>query len=111
MPRIAVSGHRDLPTGTVQLVDKALRAALSERPADVRGLTCLAAGADQIFARAVLDLGGDIEVVVPAEKYRDGLPAHPVVHGQIDGRLGSHAFLHRHSPLRGPTRMVAVIAE
>jgi hypothetical protein len=75
MPRIAVSGHRDLPAGTVHLVDKAIREILAESPEAVTGLTCLADGADQIFARAVLDLGGDIEVVVPAEKYRDGLPA------------------------------------
>ena len=38
------------------------------------GLSCLADGADQIFARAVTDLGGSIEVVIPAALYRDGLP-------------------------------------
>lgn len=30
------------------------------------GVTCLARGADQIFARVVLDLGGTVEVVLPA---------------------------------------------
>jgi len=39
------------------------------------GVTCLADGADQLFARVVLDHGGRIEVVVPARRYRDGLPA------------------------------------
>ncbi|WP_231104766.1 hypothetical protein [Haloechinothrix halophila] len=36
-------------------------------------------GADTLFARAVLDAGGELVVIVPAEQYRDGLPAehHP----------------------------------
>lgn len=43
------------------------------------GLSCLADGADQIFARAVTGLGGTLEVVVPATGYRAGLPgdSHP----------------------------------
>lgn len=40
---------------------------------DLIGITCLADGADQLFARAVLDHGGVLEVVVPAQRYRDGL--------------------------------------
>jgi hypothetical protein len=53
--------------------------ALAERAPDVTGLSCLADGADQIFARAVTNLGGTLEVVVPATGYRAGLPAqsHP----------------------------------
>ena len=52
MYRIAISGHRGLPAPTSRLVDQALRAALAERAPDVTGLSCLADGADQIFARA-----------------------------------------------------------
>jgi hypothetical protein len=74
MRRIAVSGHRSLPVYTVSLVDKAIRSALGEHVPDVIGLSCLADGADQIFARAVADLGGKLEPVIPAEKYREGLP-------------------------------------
>lgn len=79
MYRIAISGHRGLPGPTARLVNQALRAALAERAPDVAGLSCLADGADQIFARAVTDLGGTLEVVVPAAEYRAGLPAdsHP----------------------------------
>jgi hypothetical protein len=40
-----------------------------------RSLSCLADGADQIFARAVTDLGGTLEPVIPAAEYRAGLPA------------------------------------
>jgi len=39
------------------------------------GVSCLADGADQIFARAVTDLGGTLEAVIPAAEYRQGLPA------------------------------------
>ena len=75
MYRIAISGHRGLPAPTGRLVDQALRAALAERAPDVTGLSCLADGADQIFARAVTDLGGTLEAVIPAAQYREGLPA------------------------------------
>jgi hypothetical protein len=40
----------------------------------VTGISCLADGADQIFARAVAALGGRLEVIIPAVKYRAGLP-------------------------------------
>src|SRR5450755_4674021 len=93
MPRLAVSGHRNLPDGTVHLVDKAIRAALSEIAAKVTGLSCLADGADQIFARAVLDLGGDIEAVIPAEKYRDGLPGQ--AHEEYDRLLAKAVAVHK----------------
>ena len=75
MYRIAISGHRGLPAPTVSLVDQALRAALAEHAPDVTGLSCLADGADQIFARAVTDLGGTLEAVIPAAEYREKLPA------------------------------------
>ncbi|MDM4719304.1 hypothetical protein QTQ03_06720 [Micromonospora sp. WMMA1363] len=42
---------------------------------DLIGLSCLADGADQLFAAAVLEHGGSLEVVAPATEYRDGLPA------------------------------------
>jgi hypothetical protein len=75
MYRIAISGHRGLSSPTAQLVSKAIRAALPEHAPDLTGISCLADGADQIFARAVTDLGGTIEAVIPAAEYRDGLPA------------------------------------
>lgn len=73
--RIAITGHRGLPADTTQLIDDALRRHIAEYdPAELVGISCLADGADQLFARAVLNSGGTLEVVVPAEKYRAGLP-------------------------------------
>jgi hypothetical protein len=74
MTRIAISGHRGLPADTTELIDKAIRAALSPLLPDVTGISCLADGADQLFARAVTDLGGTLEAIIPAAQYRDGLP-------------------------------------
>jgi hypothetical protein len=85
MMRVAVSGHRGLPAATVRLVDRAVRDWLAGADGDLIGLSCLADGADQIFARAVLDAGGPLEVIVPAVAYRDGLPA--------DARVGYDALL------------------
>jgi hypothetical protein len=75
MTRIAITGHRGLPNDVEALVDRALRAELSPHTGSLVGISCLADGADQLFARALLDLGGELEVVVPAARYRDGLPA------------------------------------
>lgn len=73
MYRIGITGHSNLPPATVALVDKALRVALAPYASDqpLVGVTCLAEGADQIFARAVLDLGGRLEVILPAPDYRE----------------------------------------
>jgi hypothetical protein len=91
--RIAFTGHRGLPPATARLVDAAIRAELSGRAGSVTGLSCLADGADQVFARAVLDLGGRIEAVVPAARYRRGLP--PRARAEFDLLLARAGAVHR----------------
>lgn len=72
MPRIGITGHSNLTPGSVPLVAEQIRAALDAHQSDdLVGLTCLARGADQLFARVVLDLGGSVEVVLPAADYRE----------------------------------------
>lgn len=72
MPRVGITGHSALSDGTVERVAEALRVVLSRWSGDeLVGLTCLARGADQIFARVVLELGGSVEVVLPAADYRE----------------------------------------
>lgn len=87
MTRLAITGHRGLSKQTATLVDTALRHEISKRADDgaLVGLSCLADGADALFARAVLDNGGKLHVIVPARKYRDGLP--PVHHATYDALL------------------------
>jgi len=93
MPRIAISGHRGLNARTTGLIDRAIRERLARYPAGVTGLSCLADGADQVFARAVIELGGILEVIIPAEEYRPGLPADS--HSEYDHLLTRAITVHR----------------
>lgn len=69
---VGITGHANLTDSSIELVYDSMRAELAKFPgAELVGLTCLARGADQVFADVVLDLGGDIEVVVPAADYFD----------------------------------------
>ncbi|MDT7727716.1 MAG: hypothetical protein QOI21_4292 [Actinomycetota bacterium] len=70
MVRIGITGHSALTAVSVPLVVEAFREVLGGQE-DITGVTCLARGADQLFARAVLDLGGTIEVVLPSADYRE----------------------------------------
>lgn len=91
--RIAISGHRSLPPATEALVAEALDEALSPIIANITGLTCLADGADTLFARAVLAHGGQIEVIVPAEQYLAGLPGEH--HAEYHKLLAQATQVHR----------------
>jgi hypothetical protein len=74
--RVGGTGHRLLHAGTARIVERALYERLARLPADVLvGVSSLADGADQLFADAVLTLGGSLEVVLPAARYREALPA------------------------------------
>ncbi len=73
--RIAITGHRGLSGPTERLVDKAIREQLAAHTdGDLIGVSNLVDGADQLFAQAVLDAGGQLQVIVPAAQYRNGLP-------------------------------------
>ena len=86
MPRIGITGHANLTARTRALVAGEIRGLL--RPyRDLVGVTCLAPGADQVFARVVLDLGGRIEVILPADDYRDSVLA-PADVTEFDALLG-----------------------
>ena len=69
--RIGITGHSNLAPESVPLVAAELRNVLSEYGAALVGVSCLARGADQVFAHIVLELGGELEVVLPAADYRE----------------------------------------
>jgi hypothetical protein len=69
--RVGITGHSNLTPDSVPVVAEALSKVLADLGEPVVGVTCLARGADQIFAGAVLEIGGEIEVVLPATDYRD----------------------------------------
>lgn len=71
MTTIAVTGHMDLTEDTVPLVRTELDTLLAGYDAEqLTGLSCIAKGADSLFAEAVLAAGGRLVVVVPSEDYR-----------------------------------------
>jgi hypothetical protein len=71
---VGMTGHQGLPTPTAELVTAALRDTLSRYHPQLVGVTMLGPGADQLFARVVLSLGGWLYVVQPTKgrQYRDG---------------------------------------
>lgn len=68
--RVGVTGHSNLPAEAEEVLAAAIAEALAELPTPLAGVTCLARGADQVFARVVLDRGGSVEVILPAADYR-----------------------------------------
>lgn len=79
MPRIAITGHINLTPQTVPLIYRAIAERLALYPAgELVGISCIASGADSVFATAVLDVGGVLEVVLPCMDYRETqvLPEH-----------------------------------
>ncbi|WP_327416005.1 hypothetical protein [Streptomyces sp. NBC_01233] len=72
MTVIAVTGHMDLTEESVPLVREALVTLLGPYVEEgLTGVSCIAKGADALFADAVLSLGGQLIVVVPSQDYRE----------------------------------------
>ncbi|MFI5617512.1 hypothetical protein [Streptomyces sp. NPDC051567] len=72
MTVIAVTGHMDLAEESVPVVREALAALLGPYTEEgLTGVSCIAKGADALFADAVLSLGGRLVVVVPSQDYRE----------------------------------------
>lgn len=70
--RIGITGHSDLTPSSLPLAHAALRRWLTPRAVvPWVGVSCLAQGSDRLFAALVLDLGGRLEIVLPARDYRD----------------------------------------
>ncbi|MBW8805467.1 MAG: hypothetical protein JF587_16705 [Catenulisporales bacterium] len=69
--RIGVTGHMKITGETAEAVAEALRGHLARFDRDALvGVTCLAPGADSLFAEAILEIGVPLEVVVPSADYR-----------------------------------------
>jgi len=68
--RIGITGHQRLPDpASWQWVEQGMNELLVAAQAPLVGISSLAAGADQLFARAVLQHGGALEVVIPFPGY------------------------------------------
>ncbi|MFF5588655.1 hypothetical protein [Streptomyces hygroscopicus] len=91
--RLGITGHRGLPPKTERLVRRALQEEVARHGPDLVGVSCIADGPDAWFAELVLEAGGRLEVVVPAENYRDGLPEEH--HQSYDRLIQQAADVHR----------------
>lgn len=67
MRTIGISGHQKAPGVVWRLMESRVTHLLGSPP--FRGVSSLAAGADQAFADLVVRLGGELLVVVPSENY------------------------------------------
>ena len=72
MTRLGVIGHRNISEESEPIIEAALRRLLVAKCGSrMVGVTCLAPGADQLFAQTVLDLNGRLEVILPSADYRE----------------------------------------
>lgn len=68
MNAIGITGHQRLTSNTEDLIARAIDRRLRKIQALV-GISCLAKGADQVFAERVLTVGGKLIVILPATQY------------------------------------------
>jgi hypothetical protein len=108
MPAIGITGHRNLPAALAEQISALLHTELDAiapatdlgpGPGPLTGVTCLADGADTLFAEAVLARGGTLEAIIPAADYRDSLPAehHPAYDRLLAAATTVHRLGHAHS--------------
>uniref|UniRef100_A0AAU2UXV3 Uncharacterized protein n=1 Tax=Streptomyces sp. NBC_00003 TaxID=2903608 RepID=A0AAU2UXV3_9ACTN len=72
MTTIAVTGHMDLAPEAAGPVRGELRMLLKEFEGDdLVGRSCLARGADALFAQEVLAIGGRLSAIIPSRDYRE----------------------------------------
>ncbi|RCV50431.1 hypothetical protein [Marinitenerispora sediminis] len=99
MARIGITGHSNLTAAAVPLVRQGIAAALAPYAGGgLVGVSCLARGADQLFAEVVLEIGGTLEVVLPSADYREAKVA-PEDLERFDGLLVRSALV-RYMPHR-----------
>ncbi|MER6436005.1 hypothetical protein ABT275_06600 [Streptomyces sp. NPDC001185] len=73
--RLGITGHRGLSPEVEARVRTGLAKAVAGYAAeDLVAVSCIADGPDSWFAEVVLDHGGRLEAVVPADEYRASLP-------------------------------------
>lgn len=87
MTTLGITGHTNITADTEILVCRELKQLVLQHPAgDLVGVTCLARGADQVFADVVLAAGGRLEVIAPSEDYFAAI-TDPAARERCDGYL------------------------
>lgn len=68
MTAIGLTGHQVMPAAAFEHAEQELRDLLERHPRP-QGLCSLAVGSDQLFARLVLQTGGELHAVIPSAGY------------------------------------------
>ncbi|WP_128645737.1 hypothetical protein [Rhodococcus sp. BS-15] len=66
--RVGFSGHQQMPQEALNFASDVINEYLVEHEG-ATGICSLAAGSDQLFAKAVVDRGHQLHVVIPCENY------------------------------------------
>jgi len=66
---VGVTGHQLIPPKAVAFIEASIEQTLRNDAAGLVGVSSLAAGADQLFARIVLRMGGSIHAIIPCADY------------------------------------------
>ena len=68
---IGITGHQSLPEEAWSWVEAELSSTLAQIPAPIVGLSSLAVGADQLFAKLILNHGCELRVILPFPTYHE----------------------------------------
>jgi hypothetical protein len=68
---LGASGHQDIPVQALDYVTTKVDDVVRTAARPLEGISSLAIGADQLFARSILKHGGALHVVVPSRGYED----------------------------------------
>lgn len=69
MTVVGATGHQHIPSEATAHITSGIYDVVQSHRDRLVGICSLSAGADQLFARAVLDMGGALHVIVPCERY------------------------------------------
>lgn len=98
--KVGISGHQNIqPESAVGWVEATIRDELRNQRASV-GVSSLAAGADQIFAAIVLEMGLELEAVIPCIGYElaFGHEENKIRFQQLNERAKFHHLLNFDQP-------------
>ncbi len=66
---VGVTGHQAIPHDALAFVKTGISRVLRDFGDEFTGVSSLAIGADQVFAEAVLRIGGQLHAIIPCERY------------------------------------------
>jgi hypothetical protein len=66
---VGFTGHQTMPPAALGFVADGIRESLRTAGRPLAGVTSLAAGGDQLFARLLLEAGGSLHIVLPCDRF------------------------------------------